>query len=147
MFPTGRSQQGPRTSPPVDLVHRSSEVAQRSAAAIKWVTAVAWRSGQAVHTRSVLAYRVRNAPRDLVRLAWFVLRGHAHWMHKVWTFFTYGDLRGDVRAARLVGDAEARRAAQETIRADLRARWARFAMFVERTGKGAAAAGMAVLVL
>ena len=68
--------------PPAELAHGSGEVAHRSAVAIKRATAAAWRSGQAVHARSVLAYRVRKAPRDLVRLMWFALRGHAHWIHK-----------------------------------------------------------------
>ena len=133
--------------PPAELAHRSGEVAHRSAAAVMRATAAAWRSGWAVHARSVLAYRMRKAPRDLVRLMWFALRGHARWIHKAWTFFTYGDLRTDVRAARLVGDAEARRAAQEMIRADSRARWARFGMVVDHIGKGAAVAGTAALVL
>lgn len=133
--------------PSAELVNRSGEVAQRWAAAITRVTVMAWRSGRAVHARSVLAYRVRKAPRDLVRLVWFALRGHAHWMHKAWTFFTYGDLRADVRAARLAGDAEARRAAHELLRVESRARWARVGLVVERAGKGVAVSGALVLVL
>ncbi|MCA1675999.1 MAG: hypothetical protein LC799_28770, partial [Actinobacteria bacterium] len=85
----------------------------------------------------VLAYRVRQAPRDLVRLVWFVLRGHGRWAIKAWTFFTYGDLRADARTARASGDPETRRQAQELLRADSRARWARVGMVVERTGTAA----------
>jgi S-DNA-T family DNA segregation ATPase FtsK/SpoIIIE len=133
--------------PPAELAHYSGEVARRAAIALYQATRAVWRSGYAVHARSVLVYRARKAPRDLVRLTWFALLGHAQWMNKAWTFFTYGDLRTDVRAARLAGDAQARRAAQEMIRADSRARWARFGMFVERMGKGATAAGVAALVL
>jgi S-DNA-T family DNA segregation ATPase FtsK/SpoIIIE len=133
--------------PPAELAHYSCEVARRAVIALQQDTRAVWRSGFAVHARSLLAYRVRKAPSDLVRLTWFALRGHAHWVHKAWTFLTYGDLRTDVRAARLAGDAEARRAAQEMIRTDSRARWARFGMVVERIGKGATAAGVAALVL
>ncbi len=83
---------------------------------------------------SVVAYRVRQAPRDFARLAWFVLRGHVRWVSKAWTFVTYGDLRADARAARLAGDPETRRRTQELLRADARARWARVGMAVERVG-------------
>src|SRR4051794_41368912 len=84
-----------------------------------------WRSGPVTRVRSVAAYRARKAPADVVRLVWFVVRGHWRWLVKVWSWATYADLRADVRAARLAGDSEARRAAQELIRADARARWAR----------------------
>jgi len=97
----------------------------------------ALRSPEVARARSVLGYRARTAPRDAVRLVWFALRGHARWVAMAWTFFTHGDLRADARAARLIGDAKARREAQELIRADSRARWARAAMAVEHVGRGA----------
>lgn len=118
------------------------------AVAVVWrMVSAGWRSDQAVRGRSVLAYRVRQAPRDLVRLAWFVVCGHARWIGKAWTFFTYGDLRADARAARLAGDAEARRKAQELVRADSRARWARLAMATERAGAALGALGVVAGVL
>lgn len=97
----------------------------------------AWRSERAMSLRSVLAYRARQAPRDLARLVWFVLRGHGRWVGKAWTFFTYGDLRAEARAARASGDPEARRRAQELLRADSGARWARVGMVAERAGTAA----------
>jgi len=115
----------------VELARRRVGLAQRWVA----VAVVAgWRGERVARARSVLGYRVRQAPRDLARLTWFVVRGHARWIGKVWTFLTYGDLRADARAARLAGDAETRRKAQELIRADSRARWARLAMAAERVG-------------
>lgn len=72
-----------------------------------------------------VTYRVRKAPRDAVRLAWFAVRGHGRWVSKGWRWATYGDLRADARTARAAGNAEVRRAAQEAIRADARARWAK----------------------
>lgn len=84
-----------------------------------------WRSERVTRARSVAGYRVRKAPWDVVRVLWFVVRGHWRWLVKLWSWATYADLRADVRRARLAGDAEARRAAQEMIRADSRARWAR----------------------
>jgi DNA segregation ATPase FtsK/SpoIIIE, S-DNA-T family len=86
--------------------------------------------------RVVAAYRVRQAPRDAVRLCWFFLRGHARWIAKGWTWATHADLRADVRAARLAGDREARRAAQELIRADARARWAKLGIALHRITVG-----------
>jgi S-DNA-T family DNA segregation ATPase FtsK/SpoIIIE len=85
---------------------------------------------------AVAAYRLRKAPRDLTRLCWFALRGHGRWIAKAWTYTTHGDLRADARAARLAGDQEARRMAQETIRADGRARWAKLGLALRR-GLGA----------
>ncbi|MBV9030856.1 MAG: hypothetical protein JO364_11255 [Pseudonocardiales bacterium] len=82
-------------------------------------------SPQAVQLRAVATYRARRAPRDLIRLVWFFLRGHARWAVKGWCWATHGDLRADSRAARLVGDSEARRVAQEMIRSDGHARWAK----------------------
>src|SRR6185312_11281814 len=71
-------------------------------------------SPRAVQVKAVAGYRVRKAPRDVTRLCWFALRGHGRWITKAWTYTTHGDLRADARAARLVGDQEARRTAQET---------------------------------
>jgi S-DNA-T family DNA segregation ATPase FtsK/SpoIIIE len=96
--------------------------------------------------RALVGYRVRKAPRDIGRLLWFVLRGHGRWIRKAWWWATHGDLRADVRAARLTGDAEARREAQEAIRADARARWAKLGIAVRRTVISAAA-GLTVLVV
>ncbi len=78
-------------------------------------------------------YRVRKAPRDVTRLGWFALRGHGRWIAKGWTWASHGDLRADARAARLAGDQEARRTAQETIRADGRARWAKLGNALRRS--------------
>jgi DNA segregation ATPase FtsK/SpoIIIE, S-DNA-T family len=108
-----------------------------------------WRTGAVTLTRGVLAspqatqvtataaYRLQHAPRDLVRLCWFVLRGHGRWMVKAWTWASHADLRADVRAARLAGDSEARRTAQELIRADGRARWAKIAIAARHSLTGA----------
>lgn len=60
---------------------------------------------------------------------------------------TYGDLRADARAARIAGDAEVRRAAQELIRADARARWAKVGLFPHRTMRAALIGSALVLVL
>jgi S-DNA-T family DNA segregation ATPase FtsK/SpoIIIE len=90
--------------------------------------------------RSVAVYRVRKAPRDLARLVWFLLRGHGRWIAKGWTWATHGDLRTDVRAARLTGDAQARRQAQEAIRADAKARWAKLGIASRRMAISAAVA-------
>jgi S-DNA-T family DNA segregation ATPase FtsK/SpoIIIE len=65
-------------------------------------------------------------------MAWFVLRGHWRWLVKAWSWATYADLRADVRAARLAGDVDARRTAQELIRADAKARWARVGIVLRR---------------
>ena len=83
--------------------------------------------------RSAAGYRLRMLPRDLLRLLWFAIRGHGRWAVKAWTFFTYGDLRADARAARLASDAEARRDAQEAIRAQAKARWAKVGLVLHRT--------------
>ena len=127
--------------PPRSLEQQAAELDVAAAAV------AAWRCDQIVRVRSVLGYRVRKAPVDLVRLLWFVLRGHGRWIGKAWTYCTYGDLRADARTARLAGDAEARRAAQEMIRADSRARWSRLGMVTERIWKGAGLAGALVLAL
>jgi S-DNA-T family DNA segregation ATPase FtsK/SpoIIIE len=60
---------------------------------------------------------------------------------------THGDLRADARAARLAGDPEARRAAQELIRADARARWAKLGLFLHRATSAAAIGAALVLTL
>ena len=96
--------------------------------------------------RSVVAYRLRKAPRDVARLVWFALRGHGRWIAKGWTWLTHGDLRVDARAARLVGDPEVRRAAQEAIRTDARAHWAKLGIVLRR-GTITAAATAAVMAL
>ena len=67
-----------------------------------------------------------------LRLGWFVLRGHSRWIAKGWTWVSHGHLRADARAAWLVGDSETRRKAQELIRADARARWAKLGIAAHR---------------
>ncbi len=123
---------------------------RRPSSARQWVAGAAasmWRAERVLRARSVIGYRVRKAPVDLLGLTWFVIRGHARWTGKAWRYFTYGDLRADARAARLVGDPEARRKAQELIRADSRARWARLAMTAEYLGRGTVAIGVPALAL
>ena len=85
---------------------------------------------------ALVTYRVRQAPRDAARLCWFFLRGHARWITKGWIWATHGDLRTDARAARLIGDREARRRAQEMIRADAAARWAKLGLALHRGALG-----------
>ncbi|KFU77669.1 DNA segregation ATPase FtsK/SpoIIIE, S-DNA-T family [Amycolatopsis lurida] len=97
----------------------------------RWLRRV-WQSAPVVRARSLAAYRVRQAPRDVVRLIWFVARGMWRWLLKFWQWATYADLRADARRARLAGDAEARRAAQELIRSDATARWAKVGIAVRR---------------
>ncbi len=97
--------------------------------------------------RSVAAYRARKAPRDLVRLVWFLLRGHGRWIAKGWTWATHGDLRTDVRAARLAGDAQARRQAHDAIRAHAKARWAKLGIAVRRMAISSAVALVVLVVL
>jgi S-DNA-T family DNA segregation ATPase FtsK/SpoIIIE len=94
------------------------------------------RHPRTAQVKAVAGYRLRKAPRDVTRLCWFALRGHGRWITKAWTYTTHGDLRADARAARLAGDQEARRIAQETIRADGRARWAKIGLALRR-GLGA----------
>ena len=91
-----------------------------------------WRAGPVIRARSVAAYRARKAPADVLRLVWFVLRGMWRWLVKFWLWATYADLRADARAARLAGDSEARRAAQELIRSDATARWAKLGIALRR---------------
>jgi S-DNA-T family DNA segregation ATPase FtsK/SpoIIIE len=92
---------------------------------------------------AVVGYRLRKAPRDVARLCWFFLRGHGRWIAKGWTWATHGHLRADARAAWLAGDSEARRAAQELIRSDARARWAKIGIVAYRITAG----GLLVAVL
>ncbi|MCA1695335.1 MAG: hypothetical protein LC749_11715 [Actinobacteria bacterium] len=86
--------------------------------------------------RAVVAYRLRKAPRDVTRLGWFFLRGHGRWLAKGWTWASHGYLRADGRAAWLAGNSEARRRAQELIRADSRARWAKLGIAAHRITTG-----------
>ncbi|MGB6162865.1 MAG: FtsK/SpoIIIE domain-containing protein [Pseudonocardiaceae bacterium] len=104
-------------------------------------------SEQVARLRSVAAYRARKTPRDLVRLVWFLLRGHGRWIAKGWTWATHGDLRTDVRTARLAGDAQARRQAHEAIRADAKARWAKLGIAVRRMAISSAVALVVLVVL
>lgn len=126
---------------------RLAGYADRVRPAVAGAVGRAWRSSAVTRARSVAAYRVRSAPRDVVRLLWFVLRGHGRWVVKAWNWTTYGDLRADARAARLAGDPVARRAAQEAIRADARARWGRFAIAVHRMAVSAVVLGVLAVLL
>jgi S-DNA-T family DNA segregation ATPase FtsK/SpoIIIE len=115
---------------------RAARSARHVARVAAGVVGRVWRSPAAQRARSVLVYRVRKAPADLVWLVWFAVRGHGRWIGKAWNWFTYGDLRADARAARLKGDTEARRGAQEAIRADARARWGRAGIRLHRLAIG-----------
>lgn len=117
------------------LPRERSEVAHRLAELAGRPLQVARRSDSVVRVRSVVVYRVRKAPHDLGRLSWFAIRGHARWISKAWMF--YGDLRADARAARTAGDPNARRAAQELIRADVRDRWTKLGLLLHRATRTA----------
>jgi S-DNA-T family DNA segregation ATPase FtsK/SpoIIIE len=104
-------------------------------------------SERVARLRSVAAYRGRKAPRDLARLVWFLLRGHGRWIAKGWIWATHGDLRTDVRAARLAGDAQARRQAHDAIRADAKARWAKLGVAVRRMAISSAVVLVVLVVL
>ncbi|GAB3362646.1 hypothetical protein [Amycolatopsis echigonensis] len=104
-------------------------------------------SGRVARWRGLLAYRARKLPADVVRLLWFLLRGHGRWIAKAWTWATYADLRSDVRQARMSGDAQARREAQETIRADAKARWAKLGIGLRRTVVSAALLTVVLVLL
>lgn len=91
---------------------------------------------QLTQLTAVAGYRLRHAPRDVARLGWFFLRGHGRWIAKGWTWATHGDLRADARAARLAGDQQARRTAQETLRTDAHARWTKIGRALHRTVVG-----------
>jgi S-DNA-T family DNA segregation ATPase FtsK/SpoIIIE len=113
--------------PPTDMHTRESTTEQ-----LRRFLRDRWLAPGTAHARAALAYRARHLPHDVARLLWFVLRGHWRWLTKAWAWTTYGDLRADTRAARLAGDTEARRKAQETIRADSKARWGRLAIVLQR---------------
>jgi hypothetical protein len=77
------------------LAPRRTELARRAGAATvagrQWVagrvvtpTVAVWRSDPARQARSAAAYRLRNSPRDLLRLARFVVRGNGRWVVKAW---------------------------------------------------------------
>ena len=106
-----------------------------------------WSSDEGKRLRSVVAYRLRKLPQDVMRLSWFVARGNWRWLLKAWSWATYADLRADVRKARVAGDREARRLAQELIRADAVARWARCGIVLRRAVIACRVAGPAVVVL
>ncbi len=128
---TSRGDVGPWT--PTVAVRRWSRAWWRTAAGkLAALAGQAWRSGPVVRARSVAAYRTRKLPADVARLVWFVLRGNWRWLVKFWNWATYADLRADARNARLTGDAEARREAQELIRSDAKARWARLGIVLHR---------------
>ncbi|MCP2304722.1 hypothetical protein [Actinokineospora globicatena] len=80
----------------------------------------------------MVSYRFRKAPRDLGRLLWFLVRGAGRWVDRGWRWASYADLRADARAARVAGDPQARRTAQELIRADARARWVKLGAALRR---------------
>lgn len=119
----------------------------RSAAAAVRVVRVIAASERTAHLKSVTAYRLRHAPRDAATLLGYSVRGHWRWAVKGWNWLTYADLRSDVRNARVAGDAEARRAAQQMIRDDARARWARLAAVVRRAAVTGAVVGPVAAVL
>ncbi|MYW92421.1 hypothetical protein G3I59_17855 [Amycolatopsis rubida] len=104
-------------------------------------------SGRIARWRGLLAYRARKLPADVVRLLWFLLRGHGRWIVKAWTWATYADLRSDARQARMSGDAQARREAQETIRADAKARWAKLGIGLRRIVISAAVLTVVLVLL
>jgi S-DNA-T family DNA segregation ATPase FtsK/SpoIIIE len=106
-----------------------------------------WRSDTAARARSVAAYRARKAPADMVRLVWFAVRGNWRWLVKLWSWATYADLRADARSARLAGDIDARRTAQEAIRADAKARWTRIGIVLRRAVITARVLGVLGVVL
>jgi DNA segregation ATPase FtsK/SpoIIIE, S-DNA-T family len=112
-----------------------------------WLVRLVRESEHAKQIRTVVVYRVRKAPTDAVRLSWFAVRGHGRWLRKLWEFFTYADLRSDARQARVAGDTEARRTAQELIRSDARARWAKVAIVLRRLVITAAVVGGLLSVL
>ncbi|MFD0202310.1 MULTISPECIES: FtsK/SpoIIIE domain-containing protein [Saccharothrix] len=80
-------------------------------------------------------------------MAWFLTRGAGRWIAKAWRWASYADLRADARAARIAGDVEARRTAQELIRSDAKARWAKFGNFLRRTLVGVAAVTVLLVLL
>ncbi|HEX2297704.1 MAG TPA: hypothetical protein VHH34_04160, partial [Pseudonocardiaceae bacterium] len=91
-------------------------------AVVVHVVRVVRESERTSQIKALTTYRVRKAPRDVIRLSWFALRGHARWVGKGWDWATFGDLRADARAARAARDPVARREAQELIRTAMAAR-------------------------
>lgn len=136
-------ERNPIREPAVQSAGVASRFAKRAGQSVKGL----WWSDSVLRIRYVATYRVRQAPRDLSRLSWFAIRGHGRWIGKAWTFLTYGDLRADARAARIAGDPEARRAAQELIRADARARWAKLGIFLHRVMRTALVGAALIIVL
>lgn len=132
---------------PAQLAGRDIAMARRARTRVTLAARTVWRSDEVLRARSVLGYRVRKAPRDVGRLVWFTTRGHARWCGMAWRYFTHGDLRGDARSARVAGDVKARREAQEMIRADSRARWARLGMLAEQVRRGTGLVGATALTL
>lgn len=114
-----------------------------AAARVVQLVVIVRESERTAQVRAATVYRVRKAPRDAVRLGWFALRGHGRWLGKAWGWATYADLRADYRTARLTGDLEARRAAQDAIRADQAARRARRGQLAPKMVAG----GCAVVVV
>ena len=86
------------------------------------VVRVVRESERTAQVKALTAYRVRKAPRDVARLSWFALRGHARWVGKGWSWATFGDLRADARAARAARDPVARREAQQLLKVSMAAR-------------------------
>lgn len=115
---------------------------ERAAARVVVLVRVVRESERTTTLKAATAYRARQAPRDVTRLGWFAIRGHGRWIVKGWTWATHGDLRSDARTARLAADREARRAAQEAIRADARARWAKLGVALPRIALGLVLAGV-----
>lgn len=104
-----------------DYTRRRVALARYVPVVVHLVTVVR-ESERTAHLKALAAYRVRQVPRDVVRLGWFALRGHGRWITKGWTWATYGQLRAEARAAQMARDALARREAQELIRVAAAAR-------------------------
>jgi DNA segregation ATPase FtsK/SpoIIIE, S-DNA-T family len=136
---SGEPASGPHQTPR----GKWSELASRIGVLVRRV----WQADAVVRVRSVAAYRVRKIPQDVVRLVWFVVRGNWRWLVKAWSWATYADLRADARNARLAGDSETRRKAQELIRADATARWARVGIVLRRALVTCRVAGPVAVVL
>ena len=146
-FTTGASDAAPQVAGRPATAARPVRVLVGLACAVRALAGRVWRSDAARRVRSVAAYRARKAPADLLRLVWFAVRGNWRWLVKLWSWATYADLRADARAARLAGDTEARRTAQEAIRADAKARWARVGIVLRRVVITARVAGVVAVVL
>lgn len=101
-----------------------TEIERATPRTVALVTAVR-QSQQLAKVRQVAAYRARHAHKDAWQITKFTVRGHARWVVKGWNWATHADLRADARTAKLSQDRETRRAAQEMLKADARARWER----------------------